>query len=113
VVSGLIVLPRHAMALRRFVDFQQELGYPPKICLSRPLGPLEWRQRRVEKSDVAKTRSRFELPITGGKPDLFRWFIALRQWGNKWNRVRDASLAFATTGQQGSVQMVQSTGARR
>lgn len=80
--SLLIVL--HAMyGIRRFVDFQQELGIARNILCNR----LE---RLVDnhvlcKVEVGEHGSRHEYRLTDKGRDLFPVVIALRQWGDKWN----------------------------
>ena len=81
--SLLIVL--HAMyGTRRFVDFQQELGIAKNILCDRLARLVD--NEVLRKVDVGEHGSRFEYRLTEKGRDLFPVVIALRQWGDKWNR---------------------------
>ncbi|EDM48578.1 winged helix-turn-helix transcriptional regulator [Marinobacter algicola] len=84
--SLLVVL--HAMyGIRRFVDFQQELGIARNILCDRLARLVD--NEVLKKVDVGEHGSRFEYRLTEKGRDLFPIVIALRQWGDKWNPAPD------------------------
>ena len=84
--SLLIVL--HAMyGTRRFVDFQQQLGIAKNILCDRLAKLVD--NEVLRKVDVGEHGSRFEYRLTEKGRDLFPVVVALRQWGDKWNRAPD------------------------
>lgn len=87
--SLLIVL--HAMyGVRRYVDFQKELGIAKNILCDRLSRLVE--NQVLTKVDVGEHGSRFEYRLTDKGRDLFPVVVALRQWGDKWNPAPEQSL---------------------
>lgn len=83
-----LLIVRQAMyGTRRFVDFQKELGIARNILGAR-LSKLVDNQV-LKKVDVGESGQRYEYRLTAKGRDLFTVLVALRQWGDRWNRAED------------------------
>ena len=72
---------------RRYVDFQQQLGIAKNILGDRLSRLVE--NEVLKKVDVGEHGQRFEYRLTPKGKDLFTVLVALRQWGDRWNRRDD------------------------
>jgi DNA-binding HxlR family transcriptional regulator len=83
-----LLIVRQAMyGTRRFVDFQKELGIARNILCTRLTKLVD--NQVLKKVDVGETGQRFEYRLTDKGKDLFPVLVALRQWGDRWNRRED------------------------
>ena len=80
-----LLIVRQAMyGTRRFVDFQQQLGIARNILCDRLARLVD--NEVLKKVDVGEHGQRFEYRLTAKGKDLFTVLVALRQWGDRWNR---------------------------
>ena len=91
---NLMILRSALYGVRRFDDFQSELGAPRTVLSGRlktlvTKGLLETRQYREEGS-----RARKEYILTEQGNDLRPILIALTQWGDKWLGGGEAPISF-------------------
>lgn len=83
-----LLIVRQAMyGTRRYVDFQQQLGIAKNILGDRLSRLVE--NEVLKKVDVGEHGQRFEYRLTPKGKDLFTVLVALRQWGDRWNRRDD------------------------
>lgn len=81
-----LLIVRQAMyGTRRYVDFQQQLGIAKNILGDRLSRLVE--NDVFKKVDVGEHGQRFEYRLTPKGKDLFTVLVALRQWGDRWNRL--------------------------
>jgi len=80
-----LLIVRQAMyGTRRYVDFQQQLGIAKNILGDRLARLVD--NEVLKKVDVGERGTRFEYRLTAKGKDLFPVLVALRQWGDRWNR---------------------------
>ncbi len=83
-----LLIVRQAMyGTRRYVDFQQQLGIARNILGDRLARLVD--NEVLKKVDVGDRGQRFEYRLTAKGKDLFTVLVALRQWGDRWNRRDD------------------------
>ena len=88
---SLLIVRQAMFGTRRYVDFQQQLGIAKNILGDRLARLVE--NEVLKKVDVGERGQRFEYRLTAKGKDLFPVLVALRQWGDRWNR-RDGEAPF-------------------
>lgn len=86
---SLLIVLQAMYGVRRFVDFQQELGIARNILCDRLARLVD--NEVLQKVEVGEHGSRQEYRLTDKGRDLFPVVIALRQWGDKWNPAPDGA----------------------
>lgn len=84
---SLLIVRQAMFGSRRFVDFQRELGIARNILCNRLARLVD--NQVMKKVDVGETGRRYEYRLTAKGRDLFTVLVALRQWGDRWNRADD------------------------
>ena len=84
---SLLIVRQAMFGSRRFSEFQQQLGIARNILVDR-LSRLV-NTEVLKKVDVGETGKRYEYRLTEKGRDLFPVLVALRQWGDRWNRCED------------------------
>lgn len=84
---SLLIVRQAMFGSRRFSEFQQQLGIARNILVDR-LSRLVANEV-LKKVDVGETGKRYEYRLTAKGRDLFPVLVALRQWGDRWNRCPD------------------------
>jgi DNA-binding HxlR family transcriptional regulator len=80
-----LLIVRQAMyGTRRYGDFQKQLGIAKNILCDRLTRLVN--NEVLKKVDIGEHGQRFEYRLTEKGKDLFPVLVALRQWGDKWNR---------------------------
>lgn len=80
-----LLIVRQAMyGTRRYGDFQKQLGIAKNILCDRLTRLVD--NDVLKKVDIGEHGKRFEYRLTEKGKDLFPVLVALRQWGDKWNR---------------------------
>ena len=80
-----LLIVRQAMyGTRRYGDFQKQLGIAKNILCDRLTRLVD--NDVLKKVDIGEHGQRFEYRLTEKGKDLFPVLVALRQWGDKWNR---------------------------
>lgn len=80
-----LLIVRQAMyGTRRYGDFQKQLGIAKNILCNRLTRLVN--NEVLKKVDIGEHGQRFEYRLTEKGKDLFPVLVALRQWGDKWNR---------------------------
>ena len=77
----LLLLRNCFMGVRRFDDFQQQLGLTRHILANRLKKLVE--EAVLEKIPYGKSTSRFEYKLTHKGKDLYPVVLSLVNWGNK------------------------------
>jgi DNA-binding HxlR family transcriptional regulator len=85
---SLLIMRDAFLGVRRFEDFQRDLGIARNI-LSDRLGKLV-AEGVLQRHRYSSRPERFEYRITEKGHDLFPVLLALQQWGDKWG-VHDES----------------------
>jgi len=78
----LLILRNCFMGVRRFDDFQQQLGLTRHVLANRLKKLVE--EGILEKVPYGNSTSRFEYKLTNKGKDLYPVLLSLVNWGNKW-----------------------------
>lgn len=78
----LLIIRDCFVGVRRFSDFQENLGISKNILATRLQHLVEYGVLR--KVEVQNRGSKFEYELTTMGKDLFTTVTALRQWGDRW-----------------------------
>lgn len=80
-----LLIVRQAMyGTRRYSDFRDQLGIARNILVDRLAKLVD--NGIFKKVDVGAHGQRYEYRLTDKGKDLFTVLVALRQWGDRWNR---------------------------
>jgi DNA-binding HxlR family transcriptional regulator len=81
---ALLILRSALYGLRRFEDFQTELDISRSVLSDRLQGLVEGGLMERREYRESQQRPRAEYPLTEMGKDLSLPFIALTQWGDRW-----------------------------
>ena len=110
----LLILRSALYGLRRFDDFQADIGIPRSVLSNRLAGLVESKimERREYREDGQ--RARVEYPLTKMGRALGLPFFAMTEWSDKWlgDGVSPYRLRSKTSGERLSVALVDEAGKR-
>jgi DNA-binding HxlR family transcriptional regulator len=81
---SLLVLREAFLGVRRFADFQRQLGAPKAVLTDRLATLVEQGILRRVPYQAEGERQRHEYRLTGKGLDLYPTLVALMQWGDKY-----------------------------
>lgn len=84
---SLLIIRQAMYGTRRYGEFQQQLGIAKNILSNRLARLVE--ADVLKKINIGEHGPRYEYRLTSKGQDLFPILVALRQWGDKWNRQDD------------------------